>query len=258
MSAAVCKNRFIRCLAISFFVIPACSASGHSYLGASLAASFAQTGNNSPQIAYFSGATITDAYPLSHNRSSAALLGVNGGYEFTAADRRPAVALGLGVYSNLANYNFDGHLVETAAGDASSTLYHYRYHVNTARVMAEIQMTWVLASFSPFINAGVGAAWNRMSDYDETAITSSGYPALPGFQSHTNTRVAWQAGLGLSRTFHFASDKTGFSEDRVSLGYRFVNSGKASFGGRNAAYPYALDTGSLKTNEVYLGYTHLF
>jgi len=253
------KNRFIRCVALSAFAIPgAMAATGHAYLGTSLAGSHARLGNSSPQISYFSGATITDAYPLNDNYALKAVWGINGGYQFTGQDKMPSVALGLGAYSTLSGYGFDGRLIETAAGDSGATLYHYDYKIKSARLMAEAQLSWAFGEAIPFVDAGIGAAWNRSSGYGETAVTSMGYPPLPGFQSRTHRNLAWQAGFGLGEAFNFGQSKSDYQHERMAIGYRYVDTGTASFGGRNAIYPYALNLGTLRTNDVYISYTHLF
>lgn len=255
--STTCKKILISFFTL-FFSIPAFSSDGHIYLGASLGGSTAKIGNSSPRISYSSGASITDVYPLDHSRASAPIFSLNGGYEFTGAKWKPAIALGLGIYSNLADDQFDGQLIETAAGDPSSTLYNYNYHLNSTRIMAEIQLTWMLGKLSPFINVGAGPAWNQTTGYTEMPVTSTGYVALPPFQSRTNVNVAWQAGLGVSTAFNFAGSQADFPQERVTLGYRYVNAGTTSFGTRGSVYPYKLNTGMLTTNEIYLGYTHLF
>lgn len=252
------KKRVISFITLSFFSIPAFSACGHYYLGTSLGASFAKLSKSSPQIAYVSGDTITDDYPLNSTRVSTAVVSVNGGYEFIGAGWRPAVALGLGVYNNPTNYFYNGQVIETPAGDASSTLFNYSYEISSTRALVEIQLTWLLGKLSPFIHFGVGPAWNKMSSYTETAATSTGYSALPPFQNKTDVNFSYQAGLGISTAFNFAGVQSDFPQERISVGYRYVNLGTTSFGIRNSDYPYQLKTGVLASNDVYLSYTHLF
>jgi len=253
-----CKKRPLTSLALFFFSIPAFSAYGHIYSGASLGSSFAKPGDHSPTISYVSGDVITDAYPLNNNRVISPLLSVNAGYELSGAHSKPAVAFGLGVYRNLSNYDYNGHVIETAAGDAGSTLFNYNYNINSTRLMAEVQLTWMLETFSPFINLGMGPAWNQMQAYKETAVNGTGYTAVPPFQSRTNLNLAYQAGFGVSRGFDFSGSKSDVQKERVSLGYRYVNSGTSSFGTRGSSYPYQLNTGRFNSNDVYLGYIHLF
>jgi hypothetical protein len=241
-----------------FFSIPAFSAQGHIYLGGSLGGSMAILNKNMPIISYSSGTLITDAYPLNNIRNSTAIFSINSGYEFVGANWKPAVALGFGIYSNLDDYTYKGQLIETAEGDLSDTLYNYSYTIKSSRVMAEVKLIWTFNKLSPFVDFGIGAAWNKMNGYSETATTSTGYTALPPFQSNTNTNIAYQAGFGLSTAFNFAVSKANFLQERISLGYRYVNLGTTSFGTRGIDYPYHLNTGLLKTSDVYLAYTHLF
>jgi hypothetical protein len=235
--------------------IPA-STFGHGYLGVSVGASCAKLGRNRPQISYTSGVKITDAYPLNNNSSWSVVINVNGGYEFTGGNWKPAIALGLGGYYN-PQYDFSGKVIETAAGEASSPLYKYRYHMSSARVMAEIQLTWVVPYVSPFIDFGIGPAWNSASGYKEKAVHSTGYPPLHPFHSRTNLNFAWQAGLGVSFTFNWGR-RSDFQHERISLGYHYASLGKTSFGTRGSQYPHHLSTGSLTSNDVYFSYTHLF
>jgi len=257
MSIIALQKRFIGFLSLCFMSIPALSANGHIYLSSSLAASFAELNKNTPVINYDSG-LLMDAYPLKSTHASSAVFGFNGGYEFIPANHRIAIALGVGLYTNAADYNFDGQLVETASGDPSSTLYNYTYYINSTRLMAEIQLTWLMKKISPFIDFGVGPAWNRIGGYSESPATSNGYVALPPFQSNTNVNLAYQVGFGISTAGNFAVHHADFKQDRVSLGYRYVNLGSTSLGTRGAVYPFHLNTGSLTTNDVYLSYTHLF
>lgn len=256
MPAIARLKKVVSLVALFFYAIPAFP--GHVYLGSSFAASVAALHQQSPQISYASGALITDAYPLNHTETLSAVASLNGGYEFAATPWKPAIALGLGLYTTLVDYSYQGQLIETAAGDAGSALYDYHYHINSTRMMAEVQLTWVCKKLAPFINFGIGPTWNTLNNYTETSATSSGYTALPPFQSHTNLNLAYQAGLGVSTAFNFANHPVSFLQERVSLGYRYVNLGHHSFGTRGSAYPYSLNTGRFTTNDLYLSYTHLF
>lgn len=251
-------SRYLSFSLLSFLSLPALSSADHVYFGVSMAASSARMANHSPQISYLSGDIITDSYPLTRKRSSKPVFNVNTGYEFAGEHWKPAVAIGLGLYSNLADYTYNGQVVETAAPDASTLLYHYNYKVASTRLMAEIQFTWIMARVSPFINIGVGGSGNRARQYNETAINDTSYPPLPPFHANTQSHVAYQAGFGLSTAFHVGHANTDYQPERITLGYRYVDAGKSSFGIRNDIYPFALNTGSLKVNEIYIGYTHLF
>jgi opacity protein-like surface antigen len=240
-------KKILPLLSCVFFIAPLFAAPGNKYIDLSVGGSFASLNNSVPQISYSSGALVTDSYPLNSTETSASIFSIRSGYEFKGEKERPAIAIGLGFYSNLADMNFSGQVTENIPG---SDPYNYAYAINSTRLMAEIQLTWMLGKWVPFINIGLGPAWNRMDNYTETAVGSGSYPPLPPFQPQTNVNLAYQAGLGLSMLFHV--------QERISLGYRYVNLGSNSFGTRGADYPYALNTGVLTANEVYLSYTYLF
>lgn len=229
------------------------------YLGGSVAASAGEISNDNPTITYSSG-TITDAYPLTSRTSTRAVLSLNGGFELMGQDDSPTFDVGIGVYSTPAGYGYNGNLVETAAGGPSTALFTYTYKVVSTRLMAEAQVNWVYKDFAPFINGGIGVAWNSTKSYDEAPIADTTYSPLPNFQNKSMTNLAYQLGVGISYSFstyrHTKADD--YKSERISLGYRYANLGNAEFGTRGATYPYPLDIGSLKTNEIYFSYTHLF
>lgn len=235
------------------------AANGHVYLGGTVGTSGAIVGNTNPTINYYDG-SLTDAYPIHGRHANTTLIGMNGGYEFTGVGLRLAIALGLGMYGTLGNYDYKGQVIETAIGDSSSTLYNYKFHVASTRFMLEAQFTWtLLEKFAPFINIGIGPAWERLSGYTESSVDSPGCTALPPpFQSQTNTNFAYQAGLGIGYAFNFKRYVSDYSHERISLGYRYVNLGDTSFGTRGAVYPHNLDIGRITSNEVYINYMHLF
>jgi opacity protein-like surface antigen len=234
------------------------AANGHIFLGGTIGASEAIIGNNNPTIRYYDG-NLTDAYPLHAKHTNTATIGVNSGYAFEGDGLIPAIALSLGFYGTPGDYDYQGQLIETAIGDPSSTLYNYQYHVNSTRLIFEAQFAWtLLEKFAPFINMGIGPAWNRLGDYKENPVDSTGYVALPPFQSHNNTNFAYQIGLGIGYSFNFDRHVADYQHERISLGYRYVNLGNTSFGTRGTVYPYSLDIGRLISNEAYLTYTHLF
>lgn len=233
------------------------AAESQIFLGGTLGSSNATVGNSNPTIHYDNN-NLMDAYPVNGRNATTAIISVNGGYEFAGTNHRPAIALGLGVYDTPGKYVYKGQLIEAAIGDPGSVIDNYKYNINSSRLMLETQFTWTLNKFLPFINAGIGSAWNRLSNYSESPADGIGYVAVPPFQSHTNINFAWQIGFGAGYAFNFINHTPGGLHERIYLGYRYVDSGNTSFGTRGAVYPYKLNVGKLISNEVYLGYTHLF
>lgn len=232
-------------------------APGHAYLSFVSAASTGWVGQNNPQITYYSGG-LNDAYPPTGTHTNAAQFGGNGGYEFVGKGRVPAIAIGLGLYGTPVGYTYRGQVIETALGDAPNTLYNYRYTINSTRLMVETQFTWMVRSFTPFINLGIGPTWNHLNNYHEFPVSSTGFVAVRPFRSNTVTNFAYQAGLGIGYAFSFFPHTCDFKSERISVGYRYENLGNNSFGTRGSVYPYALKVGRLQTNDVYMTYTHLF
>lgn len=242
---------------VLFLISISIFAANSYYIGGSIGASRASVGDTYPSITYYHD-ELTDAYPIHGSQATKPIINVNVGYEFEGLGFRPAIAVGLGVYSALGDYHYNGQLIETAIGDPSSTLYHYQFQVQSTRFMAEAQFAWILGKFIPFMNIGLGPAWVRMSDFSESPVNSTGYVPLPPFQSQTNINLAYQVGLGIGYAFNFKNGISNNQHERIALVYRYANLGDASFGTRGTVYPYHLDTGRLTTNELYIAYTHLF
>lgn len=248
---------------ISFFPVCSLAFSGHSYLGVSAAATFAGLETRTPKITYNNNAT-TDSYQLNNTGTTSLMTGVNFGYEIDATEKTPAFALGLGGYFTPVQYKYNGSLIESVAGLPNSTLNNFQFNLSSTRVMLEAQLTFSLEEFSPavdwispFVNVGVGTAWNHFNSYSESP-TSGSVVVLPPFQARTVTNFAFQAGFGIFYSYNFASEEGFYKHERVSLGYRYVDLGNVSSDIRSNAYPYKLNFGKLVSNEVYLSFTHLF
>lgn len=251
------RKKLVGWLILFFLSTSPFAASGHIYLGGTIGASMVKIGNSNPIIHYYNH-QLTDAYPVQGKYATTPVIGINGGYEFAGAGLTPAIAIGLGMYDTPIDDSYRGQLIETAIGDPSSTLYHYIYNVSSTRLMLEAQCRWILlGKFVPFINVGMGPAWNRLNGYTESPVDNTGYVALPPFQSRSHTYFAYQAGLGVGYAFNLGHCTSGYLHERISLGYQYVDLGNASFGTRGVVYPYRLDVGRLTNHEIYLTYTHL-
>lgn len=232
------------------------AAADHFYISGTLGASISHLGGTQ-QIHYYSG-NLTDAYSFNNNNSTRLIAGLNAGFEFAGESFRPAISLGLGLYSMPTPFNFKGQLIETAKGDPGATLYNYHFNVLSTRVMLEAQFIWMIKQFFPFIQIGIGPAWGHLNGYKESPFDNLGYVVLPPFESNTDINLAYQIGLGVGYAFDFSKSKTDCPKERIALGYRYVNLGDNSFGTRGSVYPFRLNTTNLKSNEIFATYTHLF
>lgn len=222
------------------------------YLGGSVGGSVGKTGDDNPTIMY-SG--ITDEYPTNSNSSTSVLLSLNGGYEYLFPKQGVSIAAGLGFYYAGA-YKYKGNLIETASGGTPTQLYNYSYDVKSYRLMLEGQVNWIFGNIAPFVNAGIGPAWNEARGYKEIPDSGSIYDPLDRFDNNTITSLAFQIGFGISYLFNFGDNFSPLQSERLSLGYRYVQLGKVEFATRQSSYPYKLDTGTFRANEAYLLYTH--
>lgn len=229
---------------------------GRIYVGATLGTNTSDI-RGTPQIHYYNG-NLTDAYPFSDNNPTRFMPGLNAGFEFASASFRPAIALGLGIYSLPSPLTFEGRLIETAKGDPAFVLYHYHFNLQSTRLMFEAQFMWMMKQLSPFIQIGIGPAWNHLNGYNESSVDNVSCVALPPFHSHTNLNLAYQIGIGVAYAFNFPHYEASSPKERISLTYRYVNLGDNSFGTRGSDYPFKLDTDNLKSTEIFVTFTHLF
>lgn len=82
------------------------------------------------------------------------------------------------------------------------TYYDYQYHIYSNVIWLDGQLdlfqNFLYTYFVPFIDVGVGVAFNTSSGYDEMRI-STDVPVRQSadFENETTTSFAWRAGLGL-------------------------------------------------------------
>ncbi|MBU0744922.1 MAG: porin family protein [Gammaproteobacteria bacterium] len=233
------------------------SAIGHPYLGVIGGMSIAKIGKDQrdPPNDAING---YDQYLPTNGHKVALLYGVNGGYEFKLGPNA-LLSLGAGIYHN-SNFSSDGQVYYNYPPtdiDNSSDKEHsfnYKYKLQSIRLMFETQLAWQFdlnkSKLIPFVMCGIGPSWNFANNYEESLVNPLRDPR-PGFKSHTKTNFAYQVGAGIAIPFNV-------DHDRVSIAYRYSNLGKARFDNRETYPLYQLDIGKIKTQEIYIGYTHLF
>ena len=97
---------------------------------------------------------------------------------------------------------------------------------------------------------GVGPSFNSANSYKETLANPEVLERAP-FSDKTKIGVGYQLGAGIAVPFN--SDR-----DRLFLGYRHINFGKAEFEDAPGYPSYELDVGKTKVHEFYIGYMRLF
>ena len=223
------------------------------YLGGVLGAGIANAGKNQTNLVN----GINNGYWIytpNGRRDIASLFGINGGYEFKLNPSSALFDIGLGLYQNF-SYKVDGlayYEYYPLHGATQYLQYKYNYKVTSTRLMLEAQVSWPICfnttRIIPFIFLGIGPALNLTHGYQEEAVGAA--PATNGFKSKININFAYQLGLGIAYPFNY-------NRSRLSINYRYVNLGNPHFGARERNV-YQLETGQIKANEFYLGYTHFF
>jgi len=106
--------------------------------------------------------------------------------------------------------------------------------------------------FDPFVTAGLGVAFNHMTDFHSTATTTG--DKFSAMNPNTTASFAYQvgAGINLRTTQRFM----------FGLGYRYLDAGNFESNKRIVDAPSGIDDaaspwkGELKVNEVYLALTY--
>lgn len=101
---------------------------------------------------------------------------------------------------------------------------NFSYDVQSYLLLANLNLSKenIYKAWGGYLNVGGGAAINRLSNYTETTPQgSTAFPMLAPFGNRNKSSAAFTAGFGLSHAVGVHSE--------VSLGYRYINTGRGSF-----------------------------
>lgn len=105
--------------------------------------------------------------------------------------------------------------------------------------------------FSPYINGGIGSSFNKVSNYNETALAGVTPRVSPGFRTANTSEFAYNIGAGVD--VHF------LPQFILSLGYIYQDLGPYSSGNGVGAWSnQSLNSGSYHSNEILVSMTYLF
>jgi len=144
-----------------------------------------------------------------------------GGFIGSNVKRSPSWELvtGLGYYQPN-SISTKGLLIQ-GADPMSETTYRYRYQTQSQQLLAEGKLYWLVKErLHPFFMLGIGAAFNKTSDY-QTSVP----PFLeftPAFFNHTQTSFTYAFGPGI--------DISVSKFFRAGVAYRFTDLGSANTG----------------------------
>lgn len=137
------------------------------------------------------------------------------------------------------------------ASPAFDTL-SYAYQVHHTRAIVEGKLLTSInqsQSIHPYVSGGLGAAFNRASNYQEMPLISGAVPTLP-FANHTKTSLSWGIGAGVDYNIN--------SHVRIGAGYQFSDLGKVALGATSAATTQqTLSFAHLRANQLRFQLTFL-
>jgi hypothetical protein len=193
-------------------------------------------------------------YLPANNFYSAAVYGINGGYEFIGSSNG-LLSLGVGVYQN-SNYHGSGQIWHVLEFDGRYHTFDYEYKLQSTRFMLETQFAWQFEfekmKLIPFVSLGAGPSLNFANSYQETVADTTIMSVKSEFRSNRNTSFAYQLGAGIAYPFNADCD-------RLFIAYRYIDLGTAQFNTTGVVgATYQLSVEKNRSNEIYIGYTHLF
>jgi len=161
----------------------------------------------------------------------------------------PAFSLG-GVYQYFFKNNAGGTVMQYSTPEFKN--YDYQWNVSSNVILATAKLNLVQYNrLSPYVQGGIGAAFNRASGYSETALPGVTARVSPGFTDNTSSQFAYNAGAGvdlqLAPQFIF------------SIGYLYQDLGDVSSGaGMQDWAGKSLHLSSSHSNDVFVSMNYLF
>lgn len=130
--------------------------------------------------------------------------------------------------------------------------YNYQWNVDANLVLASGKLNLIqYGMFSPFVNGGIGGAFNHAGFYHESALPNVTPRNPPGFSSHVSTQFAYNVGAGL--------DVRVRPNMIVSAGYLYQDLGNVLSGSGTGTWANQdLNIGAYRSNEFLISLTYLF
>ena len=160
----------------------------------------------------------------------------------------PIIALGLR-YQHFFESDIDGSV--TQYSNPLYRNYSYQWPISTNIVSLNSKLNIVqFKQFLPYVSAGVGAAFNRSGDYEESPYTTITPRFSPDYASKNKSNFYYDLGLGV--------DMLLTPQWMISLGYNYQSIGDVISGfGRNGWESAKLGLGRFSTHAALLGLTYL-
>ena len=151
-------------------------------------------------------------------------------------------------------YYFNTQVGSTIMQYSDPTFVNYNYHWNVKSnlLLATGKLNLIqYGKCSPYINGGIGGAFNSASGYSETALADVTPRISPAFANNSTTQFAYQVGIGV--------DVQLTPQVIFSLGYNYQNLGAIASGAGTGTWAnQTLGSGSYGSNEVLISVNYLF
>lgn len=161
----------------------------------------------------------------------------------------------------LQSYTISGRIQHINAENVGGTImqyslpeflnYNYHWNIETTTVTADTKLNIVqLASFSPYVNGGLGIAFNKANSYTETAFPGVTPRISPSYSNRTFDEFTYHIGGGLdfALTPHWL----------LSAGYEFTSLGDVKSGrGQSTWAGESLHISAYHANVLLLGVSYM-
>jgi opacity protein-like surface antigen len=198
---------------------------------------------------FFPGPYNLDRYTVTPDNPTAMLTVFAGRRWLRDKQWFPAYSFGI-LYEALFSSTMSGDITQYSLPEFKN--YTYKWNVSSNLLMVSTKFNIInYQRILPYLSAGIGAAFNHVSGYSETAVPNVTARQSPQFGTNSETQFAYQAGAGVDVQLHPAW--------LVSLGYQFLSRGSLNSGfGRDSWSNNLLALRSYQSNAIILGATYVF
>ena len=189
-----------------------------------------------------------DSY--STQADTAALIAAEVGYRWQRHEQwLPYYSLSL-YYNHLFATNIGDQITQYSLPDFTN--YNYNWNVSSDVLLPSLKLNlFQYNQLMPYINGGVGIAFNHASNYSETPLTGITARISPAFTNNTSTEFAYKLGAGVDWSIN--------SQWMLSAGYAFEALGNISSGNGVTTWAGdALQSHAYQTNTALLSVSYLF
>ena len=179
---------------------------------------------------YISPATgLINSYASNEAVKTRPFYGLGLEYNFDNITAQPiTLGVGLGLYdigrSNINGIETPGVNIILPPQDTLS----YQIQIKNITLLLEPKLVYTSFHLQPFVLGGFGYARNTLKHFTEATIPgSAALPAISPYSNHTQTKFAYEAGLGLQYVFGEYKQNHNII---LHLEYRYLNIGQSRLG----------------------------